>query len=88
MHALRLPVELPIPIYADNQSTKTVAEVTKFRIRSMIECWADCKAGTVTIGTRRRHDSSHAPLIFWDLQLTLVIILRVEYKHHLQRLVK
>jgi hypothetical protein len=27
MHALRLPVELPIPIYADNQSAKTVAEV-------------------------------------------------------------
>jgi hypothetical protein len=34
MHALRLPVELPIPIYADNQGAKTVAEVVKFRVRT------------------------------------------------------
>jgi hypothetical protein len=34
MHALRLPVELLIPIYADNQSVKTVAEdaTHKFRV--------------------------------------------------------
>jgi hypothetical protein len=34
MHALRLPVELPIPIYADNQGAKTVAENAKFRVRT------------------------------------------------------
>jgi hypothetical protein len=34
MHALRPPVKLPIPIYADNQSAKTVAEDSKFRIRT------------------------------------------------------
>jgi hypothetical protein len=34
MHALRLPVELLILIYADNQSAKTVAEVTKFRVQT------------------------------------------------------
>jgi hypothetical protein len=34
MHALRLPVELPIPIYVDNQSAKTVAGDTKFRVRT------------------------------------------------------
>jgi hypothetical protein len=34
MHALRLPVELPISIYADNKSTKTVAEDSKFRVRT------------------------------------------------------
>ena len=34
MHALRLPVELPIPIYADNQSAKTVAKDAKFRVRT------------------------------------------------------
>jgi hypothetical protein len=34
MHALRLPVELPMPIYADNQSAKSVAEDTKFRART------------------------------------------------------
>jgi hypothetical protein len=32
MHALHLPVELPIPIYADNQGAKTVAEDAKFRV--------------------------------------------------------
>jgi len=34
MHALRLPVELPMPIYADNQSAKSVAEDAKFRART------------------------------------------------------
>jgi hypothetical protein len=34
MHALRLPVELPMPIYVDNQSAKTVAENAKFRVRT------------------------------------------------------
>ena len=34
MHALRLPVELPMPIYADNQSAKRVAEDSRFRVRT------------------------------------------------------
>lgn len=34
MHVLRLLVELPILIYADNQSAKTVAEVIRFRVRT------------------------------------------------------
>jgi hypothetical protein len=32
MYALRLLVELPIPIYANNQGAKTVAEEVKFRV--------------------------------------------------------
>ena len=34
MHALRLPVELPMPIYADNQGAKSVATDAKFRVRT------------------------------------------------------
>ena len=34
MHALRLPVELPIPIYADNQGAQSVATDKKFRVRT------------------------------------------------------
>ena len=34
MHALHLPVELPVPIYADNRGAKTVASDTKFRART------------------------------------------------------
>ena len=34
MHALRLPIELPMPIYADNRGAKSVANDTKFRART------------------------------------------------------
>ena len=34
MHALRLPVELPMPIYADNLGAKSVATDSKFRART------------------------------------------------------
>jgi hypothetical protein len=34
MHALRLLVELLIPIYANNQSAKTVAEDAKFQVQT------------------------------------------------------